>query len=122
MRVREAAALAGLDPSTIYSWAREGKIASHKVGDVIHVDLDQVKGAKQRYRKNKEIPVHPQGLVCLGDAAAQTGITKRTLQRWAKAGCIKAELYRGTRWYVDVEEAKHLKATLKPGPKPSQGR
>jgi predicted site-specific integrase-resolvase len=121
MRVREAAALAGLNPSTIYSWVREGKIDSHEISNVIHVDLEQVKGAKQRYRKNKEIPVHPQGLMSLGDAAAQTGITIRTLQRWAKAGRIKAELYHGTRWYIDVEEAKHLKATLKRGPKPGRG-
>ncbi|MCP4544269.1 MAG: helix-turn-helix domain-containing protein [Chloroflexi bacterium] len=117
MRVVRAAALANLDPSTIYKWVREGRIDSYRVGRVIHVDLDQVQKAQQRHRASKDIPLPPQNLVPLGDAAAQTGIPKTTLHRWCNEKRITAEKY-GSRWYVNLEDIRQVRTTLKRGPQP----
>jgi excisionase family DNA binding protein len=119
IRVREAAARAGLTRSTIYRWIRNEQISAVKHDGLLYVSLEDVKETQQRNRAAPTAPeAPPQGLVTIHQAAAETGVTKRTLQDWAKDGKIKAQKSGPKIWYVDLSDAREMARTSKPGTKP----
>lgn len=72
---------------------------------------------KRRAQRTKLNQVPPPGFVSCSIAAAVTGASPRTLRRWATEGRIAARKI-GKLWYIDLENARQVAATLKPGPKP----
>lgn len=111
-KVGEAAALAQVSPSSIYRWIRQGKIDVIRDG-LVYVYLDQVTAQRKRTsRRTSTIPsTPPTGLITIKQAAAQTGISTRTIQGWAKAGTITAIRYRQKLWYVSLDDCLDMRST-----------
>jgi predicted site-specific integrase-resolvase len=119
-RVSEVAALTSTSPSTIYSWVRQGRVKAKHHRDLLYVSVAEVRHHRKQRRKGSVTipPLPPAGLHTVRYVSAATGISKTTLQRWARAGLIEARRHGARIWYISLKDARELSQTLKPGPKP----
>ena len=117
-RVSEAATLTNTNPSTIYRWARTGRIKSRRIGPLIYVHLKDVKKARQSQKRGSTPrPALPRGMVTTARAAAETGACQVSIQTWARKGLIRAQRYGKKKkiWYVNLSDAKKRARIMKPG-------
>lgn len=63
-----------------------------------------------------ELSQESRQLLPIGDAAAELGVTPRTLQRWEEAGLIRPERTLGGHRRYPVEEIERVKAASKSRP------
>lgn len=121
-RISEVSALTGISASTIYRWIRAELLDTHRDGRLLHVSVEAVRELQQRDKPAKTPEPPPDGMVTVRRAAADTGIAVRTIQTWAKEEQIQAQRHGPRLWYVDLDDCRHLAATLKPGPKPKEAQ
>jgi len=116
-RVKEAAALTGNNPKTIYKWVKAARVRSQHNGRTILVHLDDIRNARQRDRLSQRVPdLPPAGLITINQAAARSGISRSTIRYRAMHGLIHSQRY-GALWYVDPHrlDIDPVKKDARPG-------
>jgi len=112
--VREAAALTGNSPKTIYGWIKRGRLQARHDGALILVNVENITGARERDRISQRVPpTPPAGYITTRQAAEQFHVNRHTIQYQARTGAIRA--IRCGVWYVHPDDIDSHKKDARDG-------